>query len=264
MRPPEAARGNMFRKLVVMFAFGLALVAGTAGAAITTYSGLDAGVGPGGAHPNSTAAAATFNTAASALGTVTTEDFESAALGAFTNLALPNMTVTTSNVTAQITDSLVLPLIEGYNTTTGGSKYLKVTPPFGIGTSSVTMTFDNPISAWGAWFTGVGTVPNTAVSVVFDDGTTQSYNPPGSASGGIAFFGFTDPGKAIASVTVQEVLTGAARDIFGIDDVQFVDALPTTADQCKKGGWESYGVFKNQGDCVSFVATGGKNPPAGG
>jgi hypothetical protein len=24
-----------------------------------------------------------------------------------------------------------------------------------------------------------------------------------------------------------------------------------------------YGVFKNQGDCVNFVATKGKNPPAG-
>ncbi len=40
--------------------------------------------------------------------------------------------------------------------------------------------------------------------------------------------------------------------------------LPTTKDQCKKGGWQSFGVFKNEGDCVSFVATGGKNPPAGG
>ena len=39
---------------------------------------------------------------------------------------------------------------------------------------------------------------------------------------------------------------------------------PTNKDECKKGGWQSYGVFKNQGDCVSFVATGGKNPPANG
>jgi hypothetical protein len=38
-------------------------------------------------------------------------------------------------------------------------------------------------------------------------------------------------------------------------------ALPTSKDQCKNGGWRTYGVFKNQGDCVSFVATGGKNPP---
>jgi len=38
--------------------------------------------------------------------------------------------------------------------------------------------------------------------------------------------------------------------------------LPTDKNQCKKGGWESFGVFKNQGDCVSYVATGGKNLPA--
>jgi hypothetical protein len=38
--------------------------------------------------------------------------------------------------------------------------------------------------------------------------------------------------------------------------------LPTDKDQCKNGGWMSYGTtFKNQGDCVSFVATRGKNPP---
>ena len=38
--------------------------------------------------------------------------------------------------------------------------------------------------------------------------------------------------------------------------------LPTSKDECKNGGWHTFGVFKNQGDCVSFVATGGKNPPA--
>ncbi len=39
--------------------------------------------------------------------------------------------------------------------------------------------------------------------------------------------------------------------------------MPTSKDECKKGGWQAFGVFKNQGDCVSWVATGGKNPPAG-
>jgi hypothetical protein len=39
---------------------------------------------------------------------------------------------------------------------------------------------------------------------------------------------------------------------------------PTTKDECKNGGWQNFNpTFKNQGDCVSFVATGGKNPPAG-
>jgi hypothetical protein len=43
---------------------------------------------------------------------------------------------------------------------------------------------------------------------------------------------------------------------------------PTSADQCKNGGWrnltDANGTrFKNQGDCVSYVATGGKNKAAG-
>ncbi len=38
--------------------------------------------------------------------------------------------------------------------------------------------------------------------------------------------------------------------------------LPTATSQCFNGGWQIYAVFKNQGDCVSFVATKGKNPPA--
>jgi hypothetical protein len=42
-------------------------------------------------------------------------------------------------------------------------------------------------------------------------------------------------------------------------DVYPEPTLPTSKDQCKHGGWKAYGVFKNQGDCVSFVATGGKS-----
>ena len=39
---------------------------------------------------------------------------------------------------------------------------------------------------------------------------------------------------------------------------------PQTTSDCKKDGWRNYGdMFKNQGDCVSFVATNGKNPPDG-
>ena len=38
--------------------------------------------------------------------------------------------------------------------------------------------------------------------------------------------------------------------------------LPTSKDQCKSGGWEQFG-FKNQGQCVAFVATHGRNPERG-
>jgi hypothetical protein len=37
--------------------------------------------------------------------------------------------------------------------------------------------------------------------------------------------------------------------------------FPTTKDDCKKDDWERFGIFKNQGDCVSYVATGGTNSP---
>jgi hypothetical protein len=42
-----------------------------------------------------------------------------------------------------------------------------------------------------------------------------------------------------------------------------LDIQVAGGDSCKQGGWRAFGVFKNQGDCVSFFATGGKNPPAG-
>ena len=37
--------------------------------------------------------------------------------------------------------------------------------------------------------------------------------------------------------------------------------LPTAKDECKQGGWVRFGVFENQGDCVSYFATGGKDQP---
>ena len=48
-------------------------------------------------------------------------------------------------------------------------------------------------------------------------------------------------------------------------DVVVTDApeLPVSKAQCKNGGWRTYSVFKNQGYCVSFVATGDRNPSAG-
>ena len=38
--------------------------------------------------------------------------------------------------------------------------------------------------------------------------------------------------------------------------------LPTSIDQCKAGGWQPFGIFKNQGDCVSFISIKGKNLPS--
>jgi hypothetical protein len=45
-------------------------------------------------------------------------------------------------------------------------------------------------------------------------------------------------------------------------------AIVTNKDQCKNDGWKSLfdnqgHAFKNQGDCISYVATKGKNPGNG-
>jgi hypothetical protein len=53
----------------------------------------------------------------------------------------------------------------------------------------------------------------------------------------------------------------------GIGDVIDPAVLPLSADMCRRDGWKRFHAdgarFRNQGDCISFVATRGKNLPAG-
>jgi hypothetical protein len=60
-------------------------------------------------------------------------------------------------------------------------------------------------------------------------------------------------------------LTGSAIELdVTSGDITVIDAppLPTSKDQCKNGGWRNFGsTFKTEGDCVSYVATKGKNRP---
>jgi Tol biopolymer transport system component len=51
---------------------------------------------------------------------------------------------------------------------------------------------------------------------------------------------------------------------FGADDLWVTtraQIFPTSKDECKNGGFERFGIFTNQGDCVSYVVTGGGNQP---
>jgi hypothetical protein len=70
--------------------------------------------------------------------------------------------------------------------------------------------------------------------------------------------GVPDCSPLPANATAVAVSTG---DI-AVVDIQPPPPSSTTKDQCQNGGWRTFGVFKNQGDCVSFVATRGRNPPA--
>jgi hypothetical protein len=79
-------------------------------------------------------------------------------------------------------------------------------------------------------------------------------------SGGNPTPGPTDCSSYPASFTpFSELWVNDSGNIVVVD----APALPNSKDQCKNGGWKRYGVFKNQGDCVSFVTTKGKNRPAG-
>jgi hypothetical protein len=50
-----------------------------------------------------------------------------------------------------------------------------------------------------------------------------------SSVGELAFVGFTDPGKAITSVTIVAGQPGTGQDFIGVDDVRFQSAVPEPA-----------------------------------
>ena len=91
-------------------------------------------------------------------------------------------------------------------------------------------------------------------------------------NGSVGSFRITDNGPGVLDVVEGNFGPGCpAPQAFYFNlglvsgDFVVVDAppLPTTTEECRDGRWGGFGVFKNQGDCVSFVAGGGKNPPAG-
>jgi hypothetical protein len=111
-----------------------------------------------------------------------------------------------------------------------------------LSVSGSTATFAGPLAPNGSGFT-------YGKTTVVDGGTAGAGDTYGSA-------GFFAPTDCSPYPEGQPLITG---------DVVVHDAqpLPTSSDQCKNGGWQTFGVFKNQGNCVSFVATEAKNQPSG-
>jgi hypothetical protein len=92
---------------------------------------------------------------------------------------------------------------------------------------------------WGAAQTRYGSLLVTGIQLVADGGW---------------FFGV----GAAQTVLVDNVNVNGTIYTF---DAVVID--PNDKEKCKKGGWQDFtsspGPFKNQGDCVSYFATGGKN-----
>jgi hypothetical protein len=201
-----------------------------------TYVGEDIMATTTSAHPNASAAASSFNTAASAIGTLSTIDFESAPLGSFTNLLVaPGVSINGSdvnNAAQTIRNSSnfpAAPTLDGYNTTPGGANFVELQG------GTLTFTFTDPTQFFGAYITGIQSAVFFADTVTFSDGTSESISIPGAGTtgsiGALDFVGFTDAGKSITSVTINAGIPGnpdAGYDDIGVDDVSYQSAATST------------------------------------
>jgi hypothetical protein len=132
---------------------------------------------------------------------------------------------------------------------TGTVAYLVMLPlnPVTITTEPVCLR----VSGNQATIVAIAVGPSIAVAIK----VTVVDSPPGQ------------PDQSESSITVESPVPTCdtpltVAPVSGSITVTDAQPLPTTKQQCKNGGWRQYGVFRNQGDCVSFVATGGRNPPA--
>ncbi len=225
-------------KKIIVMAFSMILVTAVAHSAVIVFSDNDAAVTSVG--PNSLAARTAFDAAANP---TTVINFESLAVGTFVaspttpTAVAPGVTAVYGGSVDPGTSSNLFGVADGvsatfgFNTTSGGSKYLGFVPaPNPATTPFLTFTYNDPINAWGAYFTGLEPEIPGIVHVVFNDGTSQDIIvPDGSIGGGVGFWGFVSTGSAISSITLQELGVGGTRDIWGIDDVVSSAQVPEPA-----------------------------------
>jgi hypothetical protein len=83
-------------------------------------------------------------------------------------------------------------------------------------------------------------------------------NAAGVAAVGAARGGFFSIGGSSGGPDTQWLFGFSGPPASGVQELALTCA-PVSKDECKDGAWRDFGVFRNQGDCVSHVATGGRN-----
>lgn len=168
--------------------------------------------------------------------------------------------------------------VGGYKVNVSGGAVLS--GPTNLGAGEYVQVFGDTIVLGGAvagktyLFTFSVNVPNSSQSLIFSepwvhinthvaDNVICCYGPSNS-------FTFADPtldggipGRGQVTYSVNETVPSWSLSRDDSLEVGY-PGLTLSANDCKKGGWRNFGIFKNQGDCVSFVATGGKNGPGCG
>ena len=208
---------------------------------IEQFSGRDDAAGPGDARPNSDAAQSDFAAAVASNGgtleaTIDFEDQTSLPICPLTaHTIATGVTVTSNSICtdgdAGITDNTGNPAILGYNTTSGGSIFIRNVPPFTPRpfNADVTFNFTTPVMAFGCYITGLGTVASD-LFIIFDNGEAQELTEQGGVNGGVQFFGFISPQTAISEITFRLVIpdlspSSQVRDVVGYDDIQYAHSL---------------------------------------
>jgi len=155
-------------------------------------------------------------------------------------------------------------LVDGQPVTVSGTD-------FDNGDTAVNECIVEPVVACAPVFTATFADINgnfTTTYVVRREFDAVILTPEAGGSTGIPYHvKCTDPVSAPSGC----VLTGTQGYTFGpgwIVSVAPISFRATTSADCMKGGWQGvvddHGTpFKNQGDCQSFIATGGKNKAAG-
>lgn len=130
-----------------------------------------------------------------------------------------------------------------------------IVPTVGSTGGFTTMTFDPTLAYPVTTRTGASASPFSCPTVPADMDNL-------SAGSNIRVFALNVGDTSTNDVGLDGYLDNVVVSIGGdTTTYDFEPALtPTTKDECKNGGWMSFNspFFKNQGDCVSFVASQGK------
>lgn len=210
------------------------------------YYGIDAGAGIGDLRPNADAAEAAFRAAIISLETcpLTTIDFEyehGYNTGNFTSMVLPDAPDVTmsqsgndsggANFIGGISNDGEFPVghnIVGYNTTvpTTGlpepDQFVRLVPEYNM-VSTLTFTFNNPLCAWGAYLTGVGTEEGDLSISLYDQSGSflDSIDVNGDPTGGVLYMGFISDREDVYKVELTLSNVPNVRDVFGLDDLSY-------------------------------------------
>jgi hypothetical protein len=233
---------------------GLALLPAPASGQPKPYSGLDAGAGPGDAHPNYTTALKAFEGATGAFSVIT---FDGAPAGPFSNPNAPEAPATSPPISLGQGVTMVLQSVDprppaanpepwvfgitsdhqaandpqtpfiGYNTSDTGNQFLRFVPYLQPSPADVTFTFSKPVSAFGMAITGYGGQIGGNLHLLFNAGGVAEDLPlSGSTKGGLLFYGVGNlPGPVTQFTLEMRGVTSTQRDVIGIDDLRFA-AVP--------------------------------------